>query len=132
MGVSDKRGDAQSDQPPLSLSLSLSLPFVSGLPQPQNGLPDVIVWMLVGEKRVASVRIKAHTVLYTRTSSFSSGQFCGRLQTVFLKYPMDKSSEKRSAAQLRLRVWMGLATDETEFEKFTEGKFFVAAERVSL
>ncbi|XP_072409909.1 myoferlin-like [Chiloscyllium punctatum] len=97
--------------------------------EPQNSLPDVILWMLAGEKRVAYARIKAHSVLFSRDSEKSCGKFCGKLQTVFMKQPLDKSQNQRTVAQLRVRIWMGLSTDEEEFEKYIDGKILVAAER---
>ncbi|XP_078421454.1 myoferlin-like [Cetorhinus maximus] len=97
--------------------------------EPQNSLPDVILWMLSGEKRVAYSRIKAHSVLFSRDSEKSCGKFCGKLQTVFMKQPLDRSQDMRSVAQLRVRMWMGLSSDEEEFEKYIDGKILVAAER---
>lgn len=47
-------------------------------------MPDVIIWMIRGEKRLAYARIPAHQVLYS-TSSGSSGKYCGKTQTIFLK-----------------------------------------------
>lgn len=70
-----------------SLSLILHLftrchcPYV----QPQNSMPDVIIWMLRGEKRVAYTRIPAHQILYSTYSEQACGQHCGKTQTVFLK-----------------------------------------------
>ncbi|XP_078094608.1 myoferlin-like [Mustelus asterias] len=97
--------------------------------EPQNSLPDVILWMLSGEKRVAYARIKAHSVLFSKDSEKSCGKYCGKLQTVFMMQPLDKSQDKRSVAQLRVRIWMGLSSDEEEFEKYIDGKILVAAER---
>ncbi|XP_067857650.1 myoferlin-like [Heptranchias perlo] len=97
--------------------------------EPQNSLPDVILWMLCGGKRLAYARVKAHSVLFSKDSGKSCGKFCGKLQTVFLKYPLDKTYEMKTAAQLRVRIWMGLSSDEEEFEKYIDGKFLVAAER---
>ncbi len=48
-------------------------------------MPDVIIWMLRGEKRVAYSRIPAHQVLYSSYSEQACGQYCGKTQTVFMK-----------------------------------------------
>lgn len=53
--------------------------------QPQNSIPDVIIWMLRGEKRVAYSRVPAHQVLYSTFSEQACGQHCGKTQTIFLK-----------------------------------------------
>ncbi|GCB75745.1 hypothetical protein scyTo_0018255 [Scyliorhinus torazame] len=87
--------------------------------------------MLSGDKRVAYARIKAYSVLFSRDSEKSCGKFCGKLLTVFMKQPLDRSQDMRSVAQLRVRIWMGLSSDEEEFEKYIDGKILVAAERVS-
>jgi len=50
--------------------------------QPQNSLPDVVIWMLQGDKRVAYARVPAHEVLFSRSCC---GKNCGKLQTIFLK-----------------------------------------------
>ena len=50
--------------------------------QPQNSLPDIVIWMLQGDTRVAYHRIPAHSVLF---SSQHCGKHCGELQTLFLK-----------------------------------------------
>lgn len=48
-------------------------------------MPDVIIWMLRGEKRVAYSRIPAHKILFSTHSEQACGQHCGKTQTVFLK-----------------------------------------------
>lgn len=53
--------------------------------QPQNSMPDVIIWMLRGEKRVAYSRIPAHQILYSTYSEQACGRDCGKTQTVFLQ-----------------------------------------------
>lgn len=55
------------------------------LPQPQNSMPDVIIWMLRGEKRVAFARVPAHQVLYSSHSEAACGENCGRTQNIFMK-----------------------------------------------
>lgn len=48
-------------------------------------MPDVIIWMLRGEKRVAYSRIPAHQILYSTYSEQACGQHCGKTQTIFLQ-----------------------------------------------
>lgn len=53
--------------------------------QPQNSLPDIVIWMLRGDRRVAYARVPAHEVLFSRSSASCCGKNCGKLQTIFLK-----------------------------------------------
>ncbi|XP_059701543.1 dysferlin isoform X8 [Haemorhous mexicanus] len=96
--------------------------------EPQNSLPDIVIWMLQGYKRVAFARIPAHQVLYSRNISNCCGRNCGKLQTIFLKYPQEEVMGPRIPAQIRVRLWLGLAVDEKEFNQFAEGKLSVFAE----
>ncbi|KAJ6668914.1 hypothetical protein lerEdw1_007723 [Lerista edwardsae] len=96
--------------------------------EPQNSMPDVIIWMIRGEKRLAYVRIPAHQVLYATTCPEASGKYCGKTQTIFLKYPQDKTSGTKVPVQLRINIWLGLSTLEKRFNSFAEGAFSVFAE----
>ncbi|XP_058693703.1 dysferlin isoform X6 [Poecile atricapillus] len=96
--------------------------------EPQNSLPDIVIWMLQGDKRVAFARIPAHQVLYSRNISNCCGRNCGKLQTIFLKYPQEETMGPRIPAQIRVRLWFGLSVDEKEFNQFAEGKLSVFAE----
>lgn len=57
------------------------------LHQPQNSMPDVIIWMLRGEKRVAFARVPANEILYTNFSEQGRGKHCGQTQTIFMQVP---------------------------------------------
>ncbi|XP_037320524.2 myoferlin-like isoform X3 [Pungitius pungitius] len=96
--------------------------------EPQNSMPDVIVWMLRGEKRVAYCRIPAHQVLYSSYSEQACGRHCGRTQTVFMQYPMDKNKGVKVPVQIRVNMWLGLSANEKKFNSYTEGTFSVFAE----
>ncbi|XP_075791273.1 myoferlin isoform X1 [Pelodiscus sinensis] len=96
--------------------------------EPQNSMPDVIIWMIRGEKRLAYARIPTHQVLYSTTSSEASGKYCGKTQTIFLKYPQDKNKGAKIPVQLRVNIWLGLTAVEKKFNSFAEGTFSVFAE----
>ncbi|XP_030635858.1 dysferlin isoform X2 [Chanos chanos] len=93
--------------------------------EPQNSLPDIVIWMLQGDRRVAYHRIPAHQVLF---SQGYCGKHCGQLQTIFMKYPQDGGGNPKIPAQLRVKVWFGLAADVKHFNQFAEGKLSVFAE----
>ncbi|MEQ2285002.1 hypothetical protein AMECASPLE_027346 [Ameca splendens] len=96
--------------------------------EPQNSMPDVIIWMLRGEKRVAYSRIPAHQILYSSYSDQACGQHCGKTRTIFLKYPMDKTKGLKVPVQIRVNMWFGLSAHEKMFNAFSEGTFSVFAE----
>ncbi|KAB0358615.1 hypothetical protein FD754_002771, partial [Muntiacus muntjak] len=96
--------------------------------EPQNSLPDIVIWMLQGDKRVAYQRVPAHEVLFSRRGASYCGKNCGKLQTIFLKYPMEGVPGARMPVQIRVRLWFGLSVDEKEFNQFAEGKLSVFAE----
>ncbi|XP_067835553.1 dysferlin isoform X2 [Heptranchias perlo] len=96
--------------------------------EPQNSLPDIIIWMLQGDRRMAYHRIPAHEVLYSRRAPNCSGKNCGTLQTIFFKHPRNSSKVGKIPAQVRVRIWFGMAADNQEFNQFTEGKLSVFAE----
>ncbi|KAG2465642.1 DYSF protein, partial [Polypterus senegalus] len=98
--------------------------------EPQNSLPDIIIWMLQGDRRVAYHRIPAHEVLFSKNKNGARfcGKYCGQLQTIFMKFPQGGGKEFKIPVQVRLRVWFGLSTDAKEFNQFAEGKLSVFAE----
>uniref|UniRef100_A0A672J1P0 Dysferlin, limb girdle muscular dystrophy 2B (autosomal recessive) n=1 Tax=Salarias fasciatus TaxID=181472 RepID=A0A672J1P0_SALFA len=93
--------------------------------EPQNSLPDIVIWMLQGDRRVAYHRIPAHTVLFSQEHC---GKHCGQLQTAFLKHPQGSGGEAKLPGQLRVKVWFGLAADAKHFNQYAEGKLSVFAE----
>uniref|UniRef100_A0A3B3TZD4 Myoferlin n=1 Tax=Poecilia latipinna TaxID=48699 RepID=A0A3B3TZD4_9TELE len=94
----------------------------------QNSMPDVIIWMLRGEKRVAYARVPVHQILFSNYSEQACGKHCGKTQTVFMQYPMDKNKGVKIPVQLRINMWLGLSAYEKKFNSFSEGNFSVYAE----
>ncbi|XP_061566584.1 dysferlin isoform X7 [Cololabis saira] len=93
--------------------------------EPQNSLPDIVIWMLQGDRRVAYHRIPAHTVLFSQEHC---GKHCGQLQNIFLKFPQGSGAEAKLPGQLRVKVWFGLATESKHFNEYGEGTLSVFAE----
>ncbi|CAB1341784.1 unnamed protein product, partial [Coregonus sp. 'balchen'] len=96
--------------------------------EPQNSMPDVVIWMLRGERRVAYARLPANQILYSTYSEQACGKYCGRTQTIFMQYPMDKNKGVKIPVQLRVNMWLGLSAHVKKFNSFSEGTFSVFAE----
>ncbi|XP_023819286.1 myoferlin [Oryzias latipes] len=96
--------------------------------EPQNSMPDVIIWMFRGEKRVAYARVPANQILYSSFSKQACGKHCGKIQTIFMQYPMDKNKGVKIPAELRFNMWLGLSVHEKEFSRFSEGNFSICVE----
>uniref|UniRef100_A0A8C8XFB6 Myoferlin n=1 Tax=Panthera leo TaxID=9689 RepID=A0A8C8XFB6_PANLE len=96
--------------------------------EPQNSMPDIIIWMIRGEKRLAYARIPAHQVLYSTSGENASGKYCGKTQTILLKYPRENNHGPKVPVQLRVNIWLGLSAVEKKFNSFAEGTFTVFAE----
>ena len=56
-------------------------------PQPQVSMPDVIIWMISGDKRIAYYRMPAHLLLFSETE-VACGKFCGKTIELQLKVHM--------------------------------------------
>ncbi|XP_061186415.1 myoferlin-like isoform X3 [Saccostrea echinata] len=99
--------------------------------EPQNSMPDVVVWMISGDKRLAYYRIPAHEVLWSANPEYI-GKQCGRLQTIQLKYPGVKAEKEKISevpAMVRVKIWLGLANEDDAWHKMqTEGEQAVFAE----
>ena len=52
--------------------------------EPQHALPDIFIWMVQNNKRVAYHRIPAKDVVYSVVDE-ERGRECGKVQTFFLK-----------------------------------------------
>ncbi|GAB0200176.1 fer-1-like protein 5 [Grus japonensis] len=89
---------------------------------PQAGMPDVLLWLLRGEQRVACARVPAPDLMFSRSGPSASGRLCGRIQTLFLVGSGD------IRAQLRLRLWLGRVADSRDLPRHLEGTLRVYAE----
>uniref|UniRef100_A0A669R3E2 C2 domain-containing protein n=1 Tax=Phasianus colchicus TaxID=9054 RepID=A0A669R3E2_PHACC len=73
--------------------------------QPQCTLPDVLIWMLSNNRRVAYARVPAQNILYSVVEE-EKGKDCAKIQTVFLKVPGLHTGE--IFAKLEIYMWLGV------------------------
>nr|XP_003471747.2 fer-1-like protein 5 [Cavia porcellus] len=98
------------------------------LPEPQRSLPDVMIWLIAKEQRVAFARVPAHTVLFSPAGPLHSGRFCGKIQTLLLQYPEGEGQQNASPAHLRVCMWLGDVTDSRDLQLLRHGDLVVYAE----
>ncbi|CAB4005312.1 myoferlin-like, partial [Paramuricea clavata] len=100
--------------------------------EPQNSMPDVIIWMIKAEReRIAYCRIPANELLYFNDEN-ERGEKCGKTIDVNLKFPgkEDSSHKSKFAGMLRLMIWFGRKKEQGEWQelKRTGGRLSVYAE----
>uniref|UniRef100_K7G595 C2 domain-containing protein n=1 Tax=Pelodiscus sinensis TaxID=13735 RepID=K7G595_PELSI len=78
-------------------------------PEPHASMPDVLIWMLCKEKRVAYARVKAHTIMFSKAEPVRRS-LCGKTHTLFLQSPQG-DGKGTVLGQLRVRMWLGRVSD---------------------
>ncbi|NWU99342.1 FR1L4 protein, partial [Upupa epops] len=73
--------------------------------EPQCTLPDVLIWMLSNNRRVAYARVPAQNILYSVVEE-EKGKDCAKIQTVFMKVPGLHTGE--IFAKLEIYMWLGI------------------------
>ncbi|KFQ58893.1 Fer-1-like 4, partial [Pelecanus crispus] len=73
--------------------------------EPQCTLPDVLIWMLSNNRRVAYARVPAQNILYSVVEE-EKGKDCAKIQTVFMKVPRLHTGE--IFAKLEIYMWLGV------------------------
>uniref|UniRef100_A0A452RPQ1 Fer-1 like family member 5 n=1 Tax=Ursus americanus TaxID=9643 RepID=A0A452RPQ1_URSAM len=101
------------------------------LPEPQMSLPDVMIWLMSKEQRVAYAQVPAHSILFSPTGALHSGRFCGKTQTLILQYPEGEGQKDTLPAHLRVCMWLGNVTDSKDLQLLRQGEVVVYAETVS-
>uniref|UniRef100_A0AAV2MM10 C2 domain-containing protein n=1 Tax=Knipowitschia caucasica TaxID=637954 RepID=A0AAV2MM10_KNICA len=72
--------------------------------EPQSTLPDVLLWLRSGRKRLAYVRIPAYSILFSMVEE-QKGRDCGHVSTFYMKSPGSAPGEV--FAKLELYLWLG-------------------------
>ncbi|XP_039383744.1 fer-1-like protein 6 [Mauremys reevesii] len=74
--------------------------------EPQHTVPDVFIWMLSNNKRVAYARIPAKDVFYSPVNE-QRGKDCAKIKTHFLKLPGKRLPGWNVHAKVDTYLWLG-------------------------
>ncbi|XP_012582790.1 PREDICTED: LOW QUALITY PROTEIN: fer-1-like protein 5 [Condylura cristata] len=98
------------------------------LPEPQVNIPDVMIWLMAKEQRVAYAQVPAHSILFSPAGTLYSGRFCGKTQTLLLQYPEGEGQKDVLPAHLRVCMWLGNVVDSKGLQLLRKGEVVVYAE----
>ncbi|KAM7395295.1 hypothetical protein PAMA_006863 [Pampus argenteus] len=85
--------------------------------EPQHSIPEVFIWMMSNNKRIAYARIPSKDILYSIVDE-ETGKDCGKVKAVFLKLPGKKGFGPAGwtvQAKLELYLWLGLNKQRKDF-----------------
>ncbi|XP_052040733.1 otoferlin isoform X3 [Apodemus sylvaticus] len=85
--------------------------------EPQHSIPDVFVWMMGNNKRIAYARVPSKDLLFSIVEE-ELGKDCAKVKTLFLKLPGKKgfgSAGWTVQAKLELYLWLGLSKQRKDF-----------------
>ena len=61
--------------------------------EPQHALPDVFIWMISNNKRIAYHRVPAKNIVFSMVGE-EMGKDCGKVQTLLLKVRVSYSDDR--------------------------------------
>ncbi|XP_028250241.1 fer-1-like protein 6 [Parambassis ranga] len=80
--------------------------------EPQHTVPDMFVWLLSNNKRVAYARVRTRDLLFS-SSQEARGIHCGKIITLFLKPPGKRVAGLSVQAKLEVYLWFGACSDSS-------------------
>ncbi|KAL0902706.1 hypothetical protein ABMA27_000522 [Loxostege sticticalis] len=83
----------------------------------QHAMPDIFIWMISNGKRLAYHRISARDIIYSDFPD-ECGKHCGKMQTLFLKWPGKKASTPSGwsiPAKITVYLWLGALQDKKHY-----------------
>ncbi|XP_036065508.1 fer-1-like protein 6 isoform X2 [Oryzias melastigma] len=78
--------------------------------EPQHTVPDLFVWLLSNNKRVAYARVRTRDLLFSSNRE-ARGILCGKILTLFLKPPGKRTIGLTVQAKLDVFLWFGSCSD---------------------
>ncbi|XP_040204324.1 otoferlin isoform X7 [Rana temporaria] len=85
--------------------------------EPQYSIPDVFIWMMSNNKRIAYARIPSKDILYSIVDE-ETGKDCGKVKAVFLKLPGKRGFGPAGwtvQAKMEVYMWLGLNKQRKDF-----------------
>ncbi|XP_078145831.1 otoferlin [Centroberyx gerrardi] len=85
--------------------------------EPQHSIPDVFIWMMSNNKRIAYARIPSKDILYSIVDE-ETGKDCGKVKAAFLRLPGKKGFGPAGwtvQAKLEMYLWLGLNKQRKDF-----------------
>ncbi|XP_062379458.1 otoferlin-like [Sardina pilchardus] len=85
--------------------------------EPQHSVPDIFIWMLSNNKRIAYARVPSKDILYSPVEE-EKGKDCAKVKTIFLKLPGKKSFGPAGwtvQAKTEMYLWLGLSRQRRDF-----------------
>ncbi|CAM4651752.1 unnamed protein product [Leuciscus chuanchicus] len=85
--------------------------------EPQHSVPDIYIWMISNNKRIAYARVPSKDILFSSVEE-ENGKDCGKVQTLFFKLPGKKSFGPAGwtvQAKTELYLWLGLSRQRKDY-----------------
>ncbi|XP_009330629.1 PREDICTED: otoferlin [Pygoscelis adeliae] len=85
--------------------------------EPQHTIPDIFIWMMSNNKRIAYARIPSKDILYSIVDE-EMGKDCAKVKTVFLKLPGKRGFGPAGwtvQAKMEVYLWLGLNKQRKDF-----------------
>uniref|UniRef100_A0A8C5FKL2 C2 domain-containing protein n=1 Tax=Gadus morhua TaxID=8049 RepID=A0A8C5FKL2_GADMO len=92
------------------LGIHLGIDLKTIILVPQHTLPDVFVWLLSNNKRVAYSRLRARDLLFSGNPE-ERGRDCGKIHTLFLKSPGKRLAPWSVLAKVDVYLWLGSCSE---------------------
>ncbi|CAH2103117.1 unnamed protein product [Euphydryas editha] len=83
----------------------------------QHSMPDVFLWMISNGKRIAYQRFSARDLIYADNIE-ERGRLCGKMQTLFMKWPGKKATLASGwaiPAKVNAYLWLGVLQDKKHY-----------------
>uniref|UniRef100_A0A672USI4 Otoferlin n=1 Tax=Strigops habroptila TaxID=2489341 RepID=A0A672USI4_STRHB len=85
--------------------------------EPQHTIPDVFIWMMSNNKRIAYARVPSKDILYSIVDE-EMGKDCAKVKTIFLKLPGKRGFGPAGwtvQAKMEIYLWLGLNKQRKDF-----------------